>query len=248
MSIDVDRRTYAPSAALAEAARVAGFAPSLHNTQPWRWQVNGAALELYADPIRQLTGIDPGGRLMVLSCGAALHHARIALAAQGLHRGRTVGRPGRPRLLARLTVSASRRPNPSRYGRWRPFRSDGPTDCHEGATRSVAHDMVRTAVEAEQSLCVVPADGLPIWSRRRCQPIGVRSRRRIPGPAIPRGRPRCRRRHSVGCGDTRGVVVRRRSTRLAGCPRSSSASASYPCSCRRRGQHATDPAPATRRQ
>ncbi|MFY1632904.1 Acg family FMN-binding oxidoreductase [Solwaraspora sp. WMMB335] len=71
------------AAALAEAAAAAGYAPSVHNTQPWRWRVRPDRLELHADRGRQLPATDPDGRLLVLSCGTALHHARIALAAQG---------------------------------------------------------------------------------------------------------------------------------------------------------------------
>jgi len=67
---------------LAAAARAAGFAPSIHNTQPWRWRV-GSTLDLYADRSRQLGVTDPFGRLLLLSCGAALHHALVALAAEG---------------------------------------------------------------------------------------------------------------------------------------------------------------------
>jgi hypothetical protein len=165
MNIDYDRRTYAPEAALAEAARVAGFAPSLLNTQPWRWHVDGAMLELYADPIRQLTGCDPGGRLMVLSCGAALHHARVALAAQGLHPvvERLAGLD-RPRLLARLTMPSQ--PSTPDVGAVRlletiQIRRADRSPTRGGAVNQSWIDMVRTAVEAEQSsLCLLPADGL----------------------------------------------------------------------------------------
>lgn len=68
---------------LAEAARAAGLAPSVHNTQPWRWRVHRDHLDLYADRRRQLDAADPEGRLLMISCGAALHHARVALAAEG---------------------------------------------------------------------------------------------------------------------------------------------------------------------
>jgi nitroreductase len=67
---------------LAAAAHAAGFAPSIHNTQPWRWRV-GSTLDLYADRARQLDVTDPDGRLLLLSCGAALHHALVTLAAEG---------------------------------------------------------------------------------------------------------------------------------------------------------------------
>ncbi|KIR65784.1 MULTISPECIES: Acg family FMN-binding oxidoreductase [Micromonospora] len=69
--------------ALAEAAATAGHAPSVHNTQPWRWRVLPDALELRVVRDRQLAATDPEGRLSALSCGAALHHARVALAAEG---------------------------------------------------------------------------------------------------------------------------------------------------------------------
>ncbi|MEV6845737.1 nitroreductase [Actinoplanes sp. NPDC051411] len=67
--------------AAAEAA--ARWAPSVLNTQPWRWRVHPDRLELFAEPRRQLGVLDPDARLMILSCGAALHHACVALAAQG---------------------------------------------------------------------------------------------------------------------------------------------------------------------
>ena len=83
--------------ALAEAAASAGYAPSVHNTQPWRWRAHPDRLDLYAARDRQLTETDPEGRLLLLSCGAALHHARLALArrsgcdlaAQGAQPGST---------------------------------------------------------------------------------------------------------------------------------------------------------------
>jgi nitroreductase len=92
--------------ALANAAALAGYAPSIHNTQPWRWQVSGDRLDLFSVHSRQLAVTDPDGRLAVLSCGAALHHARTALAAEG-HRF-TVTRlpdPAQPALLARITLT-----------------------------------------------------------------------------------------------------------------------------------------------
>ncbi len=70
-------------AALAAAAEFAGLAPSIHNTQPWRWRLVGPALELRAERSRQLDVSDPNGHLLLLSCGAALHHATTALAAEG---------------------------------------------------------------------------------------------------------------------------------------------------------------------
>jgi nitroreductase len=69
--------------ALAAAAEVAGHAPSIHNTQPWRWVVRDDALELHAQRDRQLHELDPAGHMLLISCGAALHHACVALTAEG---------------------------------------------------------------------------------------------------------------------------------------------------------------------
>ncbi|GAB3843974.1 Acg family FMN-binding oxidoreductase [Dactylosporangium cerinum] len=71
--------------ALVEAAAAAGHAPSIHNTQPWRWRLAGNTLDLYLERSRVLDVTDPDTRLATLSCGAALHHARVSLAAQGWH-------------------------------------------------------------------------------------------------------------------------------------------------------------------
>jgi nitroreductase len=69
--------------ALAEAASTAGYAPSIHNTQPWRWRLTGDTLELRLARTRVLQVTDPDGRLATVSCGVALHHARVALSAHG---------------------------------------------------------------------------------------------------------------------------------------------------------------------
>lgn len=58
-------------------------APSVHNSQPWRWRVGDESLQLYADPDLHLRGADPDQRELLISCGAALHHAVVALAAMG---------------------------------------------------------------------------------------------------------------------------------------------------------------------
>ncbi|MGN2637977.1 Acg family FMN-binding oxidoreductase [Nocardia takedensis] len=68
-----------------EAMATAGRAPSVHNTQPWRWVLHGADLRLYRDDSRLLEVADPAGRQLVISCGAMLHHVRTAFAAAGWH-------------------------------------------------------------------------------------------------------------------------------------------------------------------
>lgn len=58
-------------------------APSVHNSQPWRWKLGVDELRLYADPQRQLPHTDPDRRDLLVSCGAALNHAVVAFAALG---------------------------------------------------------------------------------------------------------------------------------------------------------------------
>jgi nitroreductase len=72
------------SSDLATAVEHALRAPSVHNTQPWRWRFRAGGVDLYADRGRHLAATDPEGRDLLLSCGAALHHLRVALAAGGL--------------------------------------------------------------------------------------------------------------------------------------------------------------------
>jgi nitroreductase len=92
-------------AALAAAAQFAGLAPSIHNTQPWRWRLAGPVLWLRAERQRQLGVTDPAGHLLLISCGAALHHANVALAAEGwLTEVRRIPDPGDGDLLATITV------------------------------------------------------------------------------------------------------------------------------------------------
>ncbi|WP_433221370.1 Acg family FMN-binding oxidoreductase [Dactylosporangium sp. CS-047395] len=72
---------------LTRAVLAAAHAPSILNTQPWRWRITHDSALLFADRRRQLSHLDPSGRLLTLSCGAALHHACIALAATGIDIG-----------------------------------------------------------------------------------------------------------------------------------------------------------------
>jgi hypothetical protein len=68
--------------ALEHAADLAVLAPSVHNTQPWRIRMHLDRMDLWVDPGRQLTVLDPQGRAMFQSLGAALLTARVALAAE----------------------------------------------------------------------------------------------------------------------------------------------------------------------
>jgi hypothetical protein len=66
-----------------DAVTVACHAPSLHNSQPWRWVAEDARLHLYADPYGLLRATDRAGRELLLSCGAILDHLRVVMAVAG---------------------------------------------------------------------------------------------------------------------------------------------------------------------
>jgi hypothetical protein len=98
-----------PMEALRRSADRARLAPSIHNTQPWRFVIGPTALELYSDEERRLQVIDPQGRQLLLSCGCALLNARVSLAADGYDaRVDRLPDPAQPQLLARITLPAER--------------------------------------------------------------------------------------------------------------------------------------------
>jgi hypothetical protein len=80
----IDVTVKAPdSQVIRDAVTLACHAPSLHNSQPWRWVAESVALQLWADPYRVVYATDEEGRELTLSCGAVLDHLRVAMAAVG---------------------------------------------------------------------------------------------------------------------------------------------------------------------
>ncbi len=66
-----------------QVVQAATRAPSIHNTQPWRFTATADQLELFFDPARALPVLDPTRRQQVISCGIAVEFAVVALAAAG---------------------------------------------------------------------------------------------------------------------------------------------------------------------
>ena len=83
-------------------AAVARWAPSKHNTQPWRFVLRGDTVEVWADPMRLLTMTDPHRREVSISCGAAVETACVAARAHGYEPKVTVQPSGAGGPLARL--------------------------------------------------------------------------------------------------------------------------------------------------
>ncbi|TXI36342.1 MAG: nitroreductase [Mycobacterium sp.] len=75
--------TFPDRATLESALDIAARAPSLRNLQPWRWRVDGGAIDLFADWSRQAGDAPSDRRDVLLGCGAVLDHCVVALAAAG---------------------------------------------------------------------------------------------------------------------------------------------------------------------
>jgi hypothetical protein len=72
------------AAALAGSAVAAASTPLIQNVPSWRWVVHTDSLDLYADVPTPPDPAETEGRLILVNCGGALHHARVSLAADGL--------------------------------------------------------------------------------------------------------------------------------------------------------------------
>lgn len=75
--------TLVGSEVIVAALQLACRAPSLHNSQPWRWVATDHFVQLFADPARLVRSTDTTGCEALISCGAVLHHFRVALSAAG---------------------------------------------------------------------------------------------------------------------------------------------------------------------
>jgi len=88
-------------------AEFAALAPSVHNTQPWRFVARPYTLEIHTDPQRSLSYLDPDGRQMHLSCGVAAEFARLAIRFLGLSCTiRLLPDPAQESLVAKLVVGS----------------------------------------------------------------------------------------------------------------------------------------------
>jgi nitroreductase len=67
----------------AQVVAAATRAPSIHNTQPWRFTAGPDRLDVRYDRQRALPVLDPTGRQQVISCGIAAAFAAVALRAEG---------------------------------------------------------------------------------------------------------------------------------------------------------------------
>jgi nitroreductase len=153
--------------ALEDCVHAATKAPSLHNSQPWLFRIRTGYVDVYADRTRQLDVLDPVGRELLISVGAAVFTLRLALRANGRQPVlQLFPEPGQPDLVARVTVGERLDPTPGaetlaaaiehrHTNRWPFDRSVVPADAlehlvgaarHEGAELTVAGAVGRRAI------------------------------------------------------------------------------------------------------
>lgn len=160
----------------------ANLAPSIHNSQPWQFAVQGDRLEVLVDEARTTPAIDPLGRGLHLACGAAAFNALAAARAAGRVCTVALGaQRGHPRLVAALTLGGSITPTaddlalaaavPSRHTARSAFLADPVSAAlvdrlraaveHEGAWMAVVsrqEDIIELAVLTERAEAAEAAD------------------------------------------------------------------------------------------
>jgi len=157
------------AALLTRCVEQATLAPSLHNSQPWRFRVDGDAVEVYADRSRRLDVLDPSGRELMISVGAAVFTLRAAIRGAGwIPTLSLFPEPGPSDLVARVGLDRPADPSPAardlaaaiprRHTNRRPFTAAvvrahvieelREAAAHEGATLTLAGPASRVTITA----------------------------------------------------------------------------------------------------
>jgi nitroreductase len=103
-----------PGTALTACLEAAIAAPSIHNSQPWRFVVRRGEVDVHADPGRRLTVVDPRGRELAISLGAALLNLRVAMLRHGrVPVTRLLPDRSQPDLAAQVRVGPPIDPDPT---------------------------------------------------------------------------------------------------------------------------------------
>lgn len=160
---NVDESEYPKRGTVAEQLkfmlRYAVLAPSSHNTQPWLFQVRGNQVELYADRARSLHITDPHDRQLLISCGCALFHLRLAMWHFGyLDHTVLLPVPGNADLLARISLGEVDPPTPQQEALFRAIpqrRTNRQLFRDEPLPTDLQHELVKAAAREDAWLSFV---------------------------------------------------------------------------------------------
>lgn len=159
-----------PGPDLYACLKAAVAAPSVHNTQPWRFHPYDGVIEVFADRRRMLEVLDPTGRELMVSVGAAVFNLRVEMSVRGrLPLLYVLPDPTRPDLAARVTIGPAidvpvtarhlSRAIPLRHTNRRPFAAtpvpDDVVDDLVDAARVEGADLVVADAAARDALLEV---------------------------------------------------------------------------------------------
>lgn len=149
-----------------ELLRAAVAAPSMHNTQPWKFRFNGNVIEVYRDRERELPAEDPDRRMLYLSLGAAVFNLRVGAAALGYGAdARSVLDRGRPDLVAEVE-SVARGPESEQLNALAPYVHKRRTNRQPYLDQRIPDD-VRRLLELTARLEAAELQWLDAPARRR---------------------------------------------------------------------------------
>ena len=101
-------------AALTTCVQAAIAAPSIYNSQPWRFRIRDGGIDVFVDWSRRLQVIDASGRELLISVGAALLNLRLAMRVHDrVPLLRLWPEPADPDLVARVVPGQAVVPDPA---------------------------------------------------------------------------------------------------------------------------------------
>ena len=147
------------------AVAAAVRAPSLHNTQPWRFRLEPDRIEVWGDPDRRLPVTDPAGWGVRIAVGAATYNLRLAATVGGAPLDVAwLPSPDRSDLLAVLTPAPARPATPVEHRLFRaiPLRSSNRRPFRPEPVPLAARAELTAAAKAEAAWLELVTGTVPV--------------------------------------------------------------------------------------